>query len=224
MLGMLIVIFGSHRIAGRGRVARKLDVFLGHVIGGAADLHVRAVRFVDPCERIVALAAALRLRPRIRCLLFCPFLMACLFANSSCAAFAAFRIIEVKSSVLANDPPRRHRAAGRVPQDRYRSDSSQPPAQLTPHSAGLIAVADAPSRSSAQCCRLHPIIFGISFVRLLRFALRFDLLMSTNARYGSMPVMLFCPASGASSGKPLPSEPRPGSVGSRIRADYLSGN
>lgn len=58
MLRVLIIVFGSHRIAGRGRVARKLDVFLGYMVCGAADLYVRAVRFVNPGERIVALAAA----------------------------------------------------------------------------------------------------------------------------------------------------------------------
>ena len=63
VLGVLIVVFGGDRIAGGLRVARELDVFLGDVDGGAADLHVRAVRFVDPRQRIVAL---LRLRPRMR--------------------------------------------------------------------------------------------------------------------------------------------------------------
>ena len=58
MLGVLIVVFGGHRIARRGRVPGKLDVFLGNVIRGPADLHVRPVRFVNPSQRVVAFATA----------------------------------------------------------------------------------------------------------------------------------------------------------------------
>ena len=40
VLGVLIVILGGDRIAGRLRVAGKLNVFLGDVMTVAADLHV----------------------------------------------------------------------------------------------------------------------------------------------------------------------------------------
>lgn len=43
VFGMLVIILGSHRIAGCGRIACKLDVFLGDVIRRAADFHVRPV-------------------------------------------------------------------------------------------------------------------------------------------------------------------------------------
>ena len=56
MFGMLIVIFGRHRIAGALRVARELDVFFRDMRGGAANLHVGSVRLVDPRQRILALA------------------------------------------------------------------------------------------------------------------------------------------------------------------------
>ena len=56
MFGVLVVIFGSHRIAGALRVARELDVFLRDVRGGAANLHVGSVRLVDPRQRILAFA------------------------------------------------------------------------------------------------------------------------------------------------------------------------
>jgi hypothetical protein len=58
MLGVLIIILGSHRIAGARGIAGKLNVFFGDVIGGPADLHVRAVRFVNARQRIVILASA----------------------------------------------------------------------------------------------------------------------------------------------------------------------
>src|SRR5262249_29697950 len=58
MLGVLEIIFSPDRIARRLRVARKLDIFVGDVRGRAADLHVRAVGLVDPCERVLTLAVA----------------------------------------------------------------------------------------------------------------------------------------------------------------------
>lgn len=58
MLGMLVVIFCGHRVAGSLRVARHLNVFLGDVIGSAANFHLRAVRFIDPCQRIMTFAVA----------------------------------------------------------------------------------------------------------------------------------------------------------------------
>src|SRR4029078_4875010 len=48
MLGMLEIVFGRNRIAGRLGVTRKLEVFLRHVIGGAANFHVRTVRLIHP--------------------------------------------------------------------------------------------------------------------------------------------------------------------------------
>ena len=56
MFGVLVVIFGGHRIAGALRVARELDVFFRNVRGGAANLHVGSVRLVDPRQRILAFA------------------------------------------------------------------------------------------------------------------------------------------------------------------------
>ena len=58
VLGVLVVIFGRDRVAGALRVARKLDVFLGDVMSGSADLHVGAIRLIDPRQRIVMVAAA----------------------------------------------------------------------------------------------------------------------------------------------------------------------
>src|SRR3989304_1586896 len=56
MFGVLVVIFGGHRIAGALRVARELDVFFRDMRGGAANLNVGAVRLVDPRQRILAFA------------------------------------------------------------------------------------------------------------------------------------------------------------------------
>ena len=54
MLGMLVVVFGGDRVAGRARVARELDVFFGDMGGGAADLDVGPVGFEDPGHRVLA--------------------------------------------------------------------------------------------------------------------------------------------------------------------------
>ena len=53
MLGVLMVRFGGDVIADRGRVARELQIFLGDVMRGAADLNVRAVQFVNSRQWIV---------------------------------------------------------------------------------------------------------------------------------------------------------------------------
>jgi hypothetical protein len=53
MFGVLQISFGRDRIAGRLRVARKLRVFFGDVMRGAADFHVRAVRFIYPRHWVV---------------------------------------------------------------------------------------------------------------------------------------------------------------------------
>jgi hypothetical protein len=54
MLGVLVVVLGGDRIARGARIARELDVFLGDVGGGAADLDVGPVGFVDPGHRVLA--------------------------------------------------------------------------------------------------------------------------------------------------------------------------
>jgi hypothetical protein len=43
MLGMLVVVFGGHRIAGSLRITRKLDVFFRDMRSGAADFDVGTV-------------------------------------------------------------------------------------------------------------------------------------------------------------------------------------
>jgi hypothetical protein len=57
MLGVLEVVLGRHRIAGRLRVACELHVLVRYVRSGAADFHVGPVRLVDPSHRVLALAA-----------------------------------------------------------------------------------------------------------------------------------------------------------------------
>ena len=56
MLGMLKVVLRRDRIAGRLRVARELKIFFGDMAGRAADLHVGAIGFVNPCERVMIAA------------------------------------------------------------------------------------------------------------------------------------------------------------------------
>jgi hypothetical protein len=58
MLSMLVIIFGGDRIARGLRIARKLDIFLGDMIGRAADFHLGAIGFIDPRQRIMTLAVA----------------------------------------------------------------------------------------------------------------------------------------------------------------------
>jgi hypothetical protein len=58
MLGVLVVIFGGDGIARRLRVASKLDVFFGYMIGRTPDLYLRAIGFIDPRQRIMTLAVA----------------------------------------------------------------------------------------------------------------------------------------------------------------------
>jgi hypothetical protein len=55
VLGMLQVILGEHRVAGRLRVAGERQIFLGDMRRGAADLHIRAVGFETARKRILAL-------------------------------------------------------------------------------------------------------------------------------------------------------------------------
>ncbi len=59
MLGVLEVILGRDRIAGGLGVTRELEILLRHVIGRAANLHIRAVGFIHPCQRVVAAAVVI---------------------------------------------------------------------------------------------------------------------------------------------------------------------
>ena len=53
MLGVLEIVFGGNRIAGGLGITRKLEIFLRHVIGRSANLHIRAVRLINPGEGIL---------------------------------------------------------------------------------------------------------------------------------------------------------------------------
>ena len=55
VLGMLQIVLGEHRVAGRLRVAGERQIFLGDMRRGAADLHIRAVGFETARKRILAL-------------------------------------------------------------------------------------------------------------------------------------------------------------------------
>lgn len=57
MLSMLVIILGRHGVSGSLGIARQLDIFLRNMRGRPADFDVRPVRFVNPCERVRALAA-----------------------------------------------------------------------------------------------------------------------------------------------------------------------
>jgi hypothetical protein len=52
MLGVLQVVLGRDRIAAGVGIARELQIFLGDVVGVAADLHIRPVRFIRTGQRI----------------------------------------------------------------------------------------------------------------------------------------------------------------------------
>ena len=49
MLRVLKVVFRRHRIPRRLGVASKLDILFGDMRRRSTDLHVRAVRLIDPC-------------------------------------------------------------------------------------------------------------------------------------------------------------------------------
>ena len=53
MFGVLVVVLGRDRIAGRARVTRQLNVFFGDVRGGAADFDIGPVRFEHPGHRVL---------------------------------------------------------------------------------------------------------------------------------------------------------------------------
>jgi hypothetical protein len=52
VLGMLEVVFSVHNLAGRNRITRQLQVFVGHRLGVATHLHVRAVALVNPVQGV----------------------------------------------------------------------------------------------------------------------------------------------------------------------------
>jgi hypothetical protein len=54
MLGVLIVIFRRHGVAGTSRIARQLDVFFRDVGGGAANLDIGSVGLENPSHRVLA--------------------------------------------------------------------------------------------------------------------------------------------------------------------------
>src|SRR6266852_3604908 len=56
VLRVLVVVLGRDRIAGRLGIAGELDVFFGDVRSRSADFHVGPVGFVDPRQRVLALA------------------------------------------------------------------------------------------------------------------------------------------------------------------------
>ncbi len=56
MLGMLEIAFRHHDVAGGLRVPPELEVFVRNRLRRSADLHVRAVAFVDAAQRIAAAA------------------------------------------------------------------------------------------------------------------------------------------------------------------------
>ena len=58
MLGMLEIVLGHHRIAGGLGITRQLEVFLGDMLGIAADLDVRTVALEHPVYRISLTTAA----------------------------------------------------------------------------------------------------------------------------------------------------------------------
>ena len=53
MFGVLVVVLGCDRVAGRARVTRQLNVFFGDVRGGAADFDIGSVRFEHPGHRVL---------------------------------------------------------------------------------------------------------------------------------------------------------------------------
>jgi hypothetical protein len=77
MFGVLVVILGGNRIAGALGIARKLDVFFCNVRSRAANFDVRAVRFVNARQRILAFAVvtasphALLTISHVRVIAFC---------------------------------------------------------------------------------------------------------------------------------------------------------
>src|ERR1700731_2329364 len=59
MFGVLVVILGGYRIAGRARVARQLNVFFRNVGCRTADLDVGSVGFEHPGHRVLPAPVAI---------------------------------------------------------------------------------------------------------------------------------------------------------------------
>jgi len=58
VLGVLKVVLGGDWIAGRLGVAGELKIFLGNVVCRSSDLHLWAIRLIDPCQWIVMVMPA----------------------------------------------------------------------------------------------------------------------------------------------------------------------
>ena len=56
VLGVLQIVLCQHRVAGRLRVARERQIFLGDMCRRAPDFHIRAIGFEAARQRIVALS------------------------------------------------------------------------------------------------------------------------------------------------------------------------
>src|SRR5690606_12263047 len=56
VLGVLEIVLGHHAVAGALRVTGERGVFLGNLLRGTADLHIRAVALVVAGKRVGALA------------------------------------------------------------------------------------------------------------------------------------------------------------------------
>jgi hypothetical protein len=56
VLGVLIIILRCNRIAGRLRIAGKLNILFRNMRGSASDFHIGPIRFIDPRHRVLTLA------------------------------------------------------------------------------------------------------------------------------------------------------------------------
>src|SRR5690606_32151707 len=56
VLGVLQIVLRHHAVAGTHRVTRQCRVFLGDLLRGAADLHIRTIALIGAGERIGAAA------------------------------------------------------------------------------------------------------------------------------------------------------------------------
>jgi hypothetical protein len=59
VLGVLEIVLRQYRIAGRLRISRKRDIFLGNMRRSTANFYIRAVGFKAPRQRIVVVTTAL---------------------------------------------------------------------------------------------------------------------------------------------------------------------
>ena len=53
VLGVLVVVLGRHRVAGRACIAGQLHIFFRNMGCGAADLDIGSVRLEHPCHRVL---------------------------------------------------------------------------------------------------------------------------------------------------------------------------